>query len=416
MSIAKTFLGLLESGPRHGYDLKRAYDERFGPRPAARLRPGLRDAVAAAQERPGVVDGVEPGDGPSASATRSPTTASPTSSAGSASPSARPVPAEHALRQGRARAADRPPGRRHPRRPARRAPRPDARADPPQGRRRPRRPAHLRPRPVPPRGRPALAGADRRAPRRPARARCRREAARLEPQIEPRRRRDRAPLLAATDVRKSFGATPALRRRVDSSSRAGEIVAVMGPSGLRQVDAAALPGRASSRPTADGRCTAARDLARMSDRARSRAAAHGVRLRLPVRPARARAELPARTSRCRCAWPASTRRRRGARARPSGSSGSRSPTSPSTAPGEVSGGQAPARRRRPRARHRPARDLRRRADRRARLAQRRARHASCSPPRARETAAAVVLVTHEPRVAAYADREVIVRDGRTTTR
>jgi putative ABC transport system ATP-binding protein len=33
---------------------------------------------------------------------------------------------------------------------------------------------------------------------------------------------------------------------------------------------------------------------------------------------------------------------------------------------------------------------------------------------ARETAVAVVLVTHEPRVAAYADREVIVRDGRTT--
>ena len=32
---------------------------------------------------------------------------------------------------------------------------------------------------------------------------------------------------------------------------------------------------------------------------------------------------------------------------------------------------------------------------------------------ARQTGAAVVLVTHEPRVAAYADREVIVRDGRT---
>ena len=32
---------------------------------------------------------------------------------------------------------------------------------------------------------------------------------------------------------------------------------------------------------------------------------------------------------------------------------------------------------------------------------------------ARDTAAAVVLVTHEARVAAYADREVIVRDGRT---
>jgi putative ABC transport system ATP-binding protein len=32
---------------------------------------------------------------------------------------------------------------------------------------------------------------------------------------------------------------------------------------------------------------------------------------------------------------------------------------------------------------------------------------------ARAAGAAVVLVTHEARVAAYADREVIVRDGRT---
>lgn len=32
---------------------------------------------------------------------------------------------------------------------------------------------------------------------------------------------------------------------------------------------------------------------------------------------------------------------------------------------------------------------------------------------ARESGAAVVLVTHESRVAAYADREVVVRDGRT---
>ncbi|MFR9775850.1 ABC transporter ATP-binding protein [Micromonospora sp. MS34] len=31
---------------------------------------------------------------------------------------------------------------------------------------------------------------------------------------------------------------------------------------------------------------------------------------------------------------------------------------------------------------------------------------------ARETGAAVLLVTHEPRVAAYSDREVVVRDGR----
>ncbi|MEV0393061.1 ABC transporter ATP-binding protein [Polymorphospora rubra] len=32
---------------------------------------------------------------------------------------------------------------------------------------------------------------------------------------------------------------------------------------------------------------------------------------------------------------------------------------------------------------------------------------------ARDTGAAVVLVTHEPRVAAYSDREIVVRDGRT---
>jgi putative ABC transport system ATP-binding protein len=33
---------------------------------------------------------------------------------------------------------------------------------------------------------------------------------------------------------------------------------------------------------------------------------------------------------------------------------------------------------------------------------------------ARKQATTVVLVTHEPRVAAYADREVIVRDGKVT--
>lgn len=35
---------------------------------------------------------------------------------------------------------------------------------------------------------------------------------------------------------------------------------------------------------------------------------------------------------------------------------------------------------------------------------------------ARETNAAVVLVTHEARVAAYSDREIVVRDGRTVDR
>jgi putative ABC transport system ATP-binding protein len=34
---------------------------------------------------------------------------------------------------------------------------------------------------------------------------------------------------------------------------------------------------------------------------------------------------------------------------------------------------------------------------------------------AREEGSTVILVTHESRVAAYADREVIVRDGKVTS-
>lgn len=64
MSIAKTFLGLLEGGPSHGYDLKRAYDEHFGhDRPLAY---GQVYATLSRLLRHGfvVVDGVEPGGGP----------------------------------------------------------------------------------------------------------------------------------------------------------------------------------------------------------------------------------------------------------------------------------------------------------------------------------------------------------------
>jgi DNA-binding PadR family transcriptional regulator len=64
MSITQAFLGLLETQPRHGYDLKRAYDERFGAdRPLAygqvyaTLSRLLKNDLV-------VVDGVEPGDGP----------------------------------------------------------------------------------------------------------------------------------------------------------------------------------------------------------------------------------------------------------------------------------------------------------------------------------------------------------------
>jgi DNA-binding PadR family transcriptional regulator len=64
MAIGTTFLGLLEGGPRHGYDLKRAYDERFGAdRP---LSYGQVYATLARLLKNGFVEveGVEPGAGP----------------------------------------------------------------------------------------------------------------------------------------------------------------------------------------------------------------------------------------------------------------------------------------------------------------------------------------------------------------
>jgi DNA-binding PadR family transcriptional regulator len=64
MSIGSTLLGLLESGPRHGYDLKRAYDERFGhDRP---LHYGQVYSTLSRLLRNGFVEecGVEAGGGP----------------------------------------------------------------------------------------------------------------------------------------------------------------------------------------------------------------------------------------------------------------------------------------------------------------------------------------------------------------
>lgn len=64
MSIGHTLLGLLEKGPRHGYDLKKAYDERFGQgRP---LHYGQVYTTLSRLLRNGLVEeaGVESGDGP----------------------------------------------------------------------------------------------------------------------------------------------------------------------------------------------------------------------------------------------------------------------------------------------------------------------------------------------------------------
>lgn len=64
MSISHALLGLLEAGPRHGYDLKRTFDERFGhDRPLAY---GQVYSTMSRLLKNGLVevDGVESGGGP----------------------------------------------------------------------------------------------------------------------------------------------------------------------------------------------------------------------------------------------------------------------------------------------------------------------------------------------------------------
>ncbi len=64
MSIGHTLLGLLEKGPRHGYDLKRTYDEHFGhDRP---LHYGQVYATLSRLLKNGLIEelGVEQGGGP----------------------------------------------------------------------------------------------------------------------------------------------------------------------------------------------------------------------------------------------------------------------------------------------------------------------------------------------------------------
>ncbi|MBW9208241.1 PadR family transcriptional regulator [Mumia sp. zg.B53] len=64
MTLAHALLGVLSEGPEHGYDLKRAYDERF---PATKpLAYGQVYAALASMEKRGEVEQLEtmPGNGP----------------------------------------------------------------------------------------------------------------------------------------------------------------------------------------------------------------------------------------------------------------------------------------------------------------------------------------------------------------
>jgi DNA-binding PadR family transcriptional regulator len=64
MSVGQVFLGLLESGPQHGYGMKASYDRWFGP--ARELPTGQVYSTLRRLERDGlvVVSSLESGDGP----------------------------------------------------------------------------------------------------------------------------------------------------------------------------------------------------------------------------------------------------------------------------------------------------------------------------------------------------------------
>ncbi|NES14813.1 MULTISPECIES: ABC transporter ATP-binding protein [Micromonospora] len=215
------------------------------------------------------------------------------------------------------------------------------------------------------------------------------------------------PLLVGDDLHRSFGPTPALAG-ASISVRAGEVVAVMGPSGsgkstlLHCLAGIVRPDRGSVRYRGT-------ELATLSDAGRSalRRREFGFVFQfgqlVPELTCLENVALPLRLERV----PRREAERRAgewlARLEVADVAGKR--------PGEVSGGQG-----------------QRVAVARALVTGPRVVFAdeptgaldSLNGERvmrllagaARETGAAVLLVTHEPRVAAYSDREVVVRDGR----
>ncbi|MEU6340847.1 ABC transporter ATP-binding protein [Streptomyces sp. NPDC046977] len=215
------------------------------------------------------------------------------------------------------------------------------------------------------------------------------------------------PLLTATDLHKSYGSTPALAG-ADFALRAGEVVAVLGPSGsgkstLLHCLAGIVPPD-SGTITYDGR-----EVSAMNDTARSalRRADFGFVFQfgqlVPELTCAENVALPLRLG--------GTPRKEAARTAVEWLRRLEVDDVASRRPGAISGGQG-----------------QRVAVARALVTTPRVLFAdeptgaldSLNGERvmealtgaARDTGAAVVLVTHEARVAAWSDREVVVRDGR----
>ncbi|MEV6607103.1 ABC transporter ATP-binding protein [Kutzneria sp. NPDC051319] len=220
-------------------------------------------------------------------------------------------------------------------------------------------------------------------------------------------RREEA-LLRGVDLSKAFGPTPALER-ASLAVRAGEVVAVMGPSGSgKSTLLHCLAGIIA--PDAGAVHYAGADIGAMSDMERSalRRTEFGFVFQfgqlVPELTCLENVTLPLRLAGVGRRDADKTAREWLARLEVSDVAGSR--------PGDVSGGQG-----------------QRVAVARALVAGPRVvfadeptgaldslngeRVMSLLVAAAKDTGAAVVLVTHEARVAAYSDREVIVRDGKT---
>ncbi|MDX3076856.1 ABC transporter ATP-binding protein [Streptomyces sp. NPDC088354] len=219
---------------------------------------------------------------------------------------------------------------------------------------------------------------------------------------------DPRPLLTATDLHKTFGSTPALTG-ADFSVRPGESVAVMGPSGsgkstlLHCLAGIVLPDAGTI--TYDGR-----EVSAMKDAERSalRRADFGFVFQfgqlVPELTCAENVALPLRLG--------GTPRGKAARAASEWLRRLEVADVADRRPGAISGGQgqrvavARALVTRPRVlfTDEPTGAL-------DSLNGERVMDALTAA--ARDTGAAVVLVTHEARVAAWSDREVVVRDGRT---
>ncbi|MEU8135493.1 ABC transporter ATP-binding protein [Streptodolium elevatio] len=215
-------------------------------------------------------------------------------------------------------------------------------------------------------------------------------------------------LLTARGLRKTYGPTPALEN-ASFDIAAGEIVAVMGPSGSgKSTLLHCLAGIVA--PDAGELRYQGRDVAAMSDRERSALRRHDFGFvfqfgqLVPELTCAENAALPLRLN--------GVRRREAARRAAEWLARLEVDDVSGKLPGEVSGGQG-----------------QRVAIARALAAGPRVvfadeptgaldsfnseRVMNLLTDAARESGAAVVLVTHDARVAAYSDREVVVRDGRT---